>query len=84
MPGELAEHLKRDVALGEHRAERVWQRVRGAAVSRTQPAAACFATISPTAPGDSASAGAERRCNKLTNNASVAAAGRLAYQRRSA
>jgi hypothetical protein len=52
--------------------------------SRTPAAAACFATISPTAPGDSASAGAERRCNKLTNNASVAAAGRLADHRRSA
>jgi hypothetical protein len=40
--------------------------------------------MSPTAPADSGSATADRRARRLTNSASVAAAGRAVYQRRSA
>jgi len=52
--------------------------------SRTPAAAACLATTSPTALADSVSFVALRRWRRLTNSASLAAAGRAAYQRRSA
>jgi hypothetical protein len=77
VPGEVADHLDRDAALGQQGAERVAQDVRCAQGLGRRARSACLATMPATAPGETACRA--RFDSRLTNSLLSALGGRVAH-----